>query len=144
MADDIEVQRQLNEAVIPEKFSLESLRNKTAHTASILFSDEGWSRDDAHTQSLGEIASLVPSRDEFPKGKLAALGDATTRGAVTLVTAGHAEFGLTFGQSGRGSRGDRQPGDLTGGVQISHYQPQQEDLNPRRGKSIGVYVGIKF
>lgn len=143
MANDTEVQRQLNEAVIPEKFSLESLRNKTAHTASILFSDEGWSHDDAQTQNLAEIASLVPSRDEFPKGKLAALGDATTRGAVTLVTAGNAEFGLTFGQSGRGRRGDRQPGDAAG-VQISQYQPQQEDLDPRRGKSIGFYVGIKF
>lgn len=111
-----ESQRQLNEAVIPSEFSLESIEQGAANAAALRLTDEGWDKNDANRLV---ITPAIPQTAEAP------ISSALTRGTLPLVTSGKAEFGLNFGR-----RND---------------QPDEErDLRARRGKAIGLYGELKF
>lgn len=90
MGDDA-VQR-LNEAVLPVKFSLESLQRDESTAASQRFGLEGWSPDNGFAAPTGAAW-------ETAKGPI-------SRGSLPLITEGNTQFGLTFGR-----RDDREQRD---------------------------------
>lgn len=115
MGDD--VQRQLDEAVIPTSFSLESIKKDEAAAAGLRLMHEGWRLEDS--QSMKDIVP-APLPLESP------IRSGMARGSLPLITSDKTEFGLTFG------RRDQQQGT------------HDEDARIRRGKQLGLYIGVKF
>jgi hypothetical protein len=109
-----EVQRELNAAVIPEKFSLKPAE-AAAQGAALRMMEEGW----------GSEEHRMPQAGSWPTAQSPL--SSSFRGSVPLIREGANEFGVAFGS--RAPQLDR--GEHQNGLQ-------------RREKSVGFYWGMKF
>jgi hypothetical protein len=110
-----EVQRELNAAVIPEKFSLKPAE-EAAQGAALRMMEEGWGEQEEHR---------LPQAGNWPTAQSPL--SSSFRGSVPLIREGANEFGVAFGS--RGPQVDRD---------------QHQNGLQRREKSVGVYWGLKF